>query len=182
MSKKNELATLGPTNDLIEKNKSSVPVTGNGTKRNLDLTKYTLELIALSETANREDPDSLWKSFLAYVEICIKYNVRVGNMGAYTALGIDRTTAGSWARGEQRKDDPRYKELILKIKAVCGSFREAAMSENSKDALNPLVGIWWQKNYDGLSNDPREYLGGPEDDDFIDLEEIKAKYADLPDD
>ena len=163
---------------------TSAPDTRPGTpgnQRTLAVLEYTLQVAKLGETADRDDPEDLWNHFIQYLEVCRSTNVKPGNLGAYSAMGMSKKTASDYYSGLRRAADPRYKELIYRVKSVCAAYREASMAE--KDGINPLVGIWWQKNFDGLSNDPRELIAEiGEDDVSRDAQSIKEKYADLPED
>lgn len=152
-----------------------------GNARTPAVLEYTLQVAQLGETANRDDPDDLWDHFMQYLKVCKETNVKPGNLGAYSAMGLSKKNVSDWSMGKNRVKDPRYAQLIFKVKSICGAYREAAMAE--KDGINPLVGIWWQKNFDGLSNDPREIIADYGDDDRNkDAQSIREKYADLPED
>lgn len=153
----------------------------SGSSRNVAVLNYTIAITKLGHSADISDPEDMWAHFMKYLEICAQYGVRVGNQGAYTSMGISKQLAAQWHLGQKKASDPRFKNLIDDVKRVCASYREAAMAE--KDGLNPLIGIWWQKNYDGMSNEPVPEI--PEANplnEIGDVQAIKEKYSDLPDD
>ena len=45
------------------------------------------------------------------------------------------------------RSSSEHRELIKKVKAFCGSYREMLGADGR---LNPVTLVWWQKNYDGL--------------------------------
>jgi hypothetical protein len=92
------------------------------------------------------------RRFLHYIETCQKYGKKVGNMAAYSAIGVYDELVTKWtkpdAKNQLRRDFFKY------VKAVCATYRESLMQDSK---VNPVVGIFWQKNYDGLK-DQKETL------------------------
>ena len=64
---------------------------------------------------------------------------------AYFAMGISKDDVYNWENGLTRSSE--HRELIKKVKAFCGSYREMLGADGR---LNPVTLVWWQKNYDGL--------------------------------
>ena len=60
------------------------------------------------------------------------------------AIGIDKTIAWKWENEQLSKD---RRNLIKSIRQVCAVYREQLMQDGK---VNPVVGIFWQKNYDGM--------------------------------
>ena len=65
-------------------------------------------------------------------------------------------------------------EFIKKVKAACALYREGLMQDGK---VNPVTGIFWQKNYDGFKDQqelvvtPTQTLG-----DDVPIQEIEEKY------
>ena len=49
-----------------------------------------------------------------------------------------------------KKDDPEVREFCIQVKKTCAMFRESLVKDGK---LNPVIGIFWQRNFDGLRND-----------------------------
>ena len=144
---------------------------------NTDLLDFTLLLLDNSRGADLDDVEGLEKRFFQYLELCRECNMKVGNMAAYTAMGITQTTARDWASG---KRGPAKQQLILKVKAVCAQYREAMMLDGT---VKEITGIWWQKAFDGMrDNDPLNDYVAAQLPGEIDADAIMEKYKDLPED
>lgn len=82
-----------------------------------------------------------------YMEYCYSNDIKVGNQVCYLALGIDKNTAYDWENG--RSFGKEHSDFIKKVKAICAGTREFLMQDGK---VNPITGIFWQKNYDGLKD------------------------------
>lgn len=139
-------------------------------------------VVATREIAKRadiNDPQSLMDCLQDYIMFCLENNVKLTNMAAYAACGVSAADIGNWEAGRTRANDKRYKEFAQFIRSVCSQYREQAMVEN---LINPAVGIWHQKNYDGFRDDP--VMVEAEDNGLEvkrDPDEIAAKYKDVID-
>lgn len=119
--------------------------------------------------------------FINYINVCAESGMKVGNLMAYNAIGIDHrrilelSTPG--ARGYR---GPQWQVFIQKIRSFCSAFREILMQDGK---INPVTGIFWQKNYDGLA-DKQEVVVTPGQDlgEQTSAEDLHKKYLDsLPD-
>ena len=120
-------------------------------------TKYISVIIETHQIAQDADPndiDSLYSCLNRYIQMCRDYDVKLTNMGAYQACGLSRETVNQWASGIKRKSNPAYAEFAQTIRAVCSEYREILMAEGK---LNPVTGIWWQKNYDRFEDKPAPF-------------------------
>lgn len=93
------------------------------------------------------DPDCIerWERFKAYLRLCAEQDMKVGNQMSYLAAGLNRWDIDKWTTcGNADKV-----ELIKKIRQICTVYREQLMADGK---VNPAVGIFWQKNYDGLKD------------------------------
>ncbi len=144
---------------------------------NTDLIDFTLLLLDNSRGADLDDVAGLEERFFKYLELCRECNMKVGNMAAYTAMGITQTTARDWQSGKRGQEK---QELILKVKAVCAQYREAMMLDGT---VKEITGIFWQKCFDGFrDNDPLTDYAVSQLPGEIDADAIMEKYKDLPED
>ena len=144
-------------------------------------TKFAAIILAtreIAKSADREDIDTLYDCLEQYLRFCIEHNVRITNAGAYAACGIDRHIVYRWATGSWRGDDPRYKQFALFIRGVWDEYREMLMAEGK---IHPVIGIWWQKNYDGFRDNPLDVVDTTDDGQKMTSAEIAAKYEGLDD-
>ena len=133
--------------------------------------------IGLKARQHRDDPEYLLDCFHEYLDLCESTGQRVGNLTAYSAIGVNHNTIDLWIRGDARKDDSRYRDLALYIKSICADYREMLAMENK---VHPALSIFWQRNFDGLTNEERVYV---EKTDLLgeikSKKEIQEKYKDL---
>lgn len=105
----------------------------------------------IASHADINDVRTLYVCLEEYIKYCIANDYIMTNTGAYAACGLTRSTISNWMHGiGKAQSDSAYKEFALTISGVAAEYRESAMS-NGK--LNPIVGIWWQKVYDGYRED-----------------------------
>lgn len=131
----------------------------------------------IAAEADINDPESLMRCLQKYMMLCAEQNIKISNMSAYAACGVSSTDVANWESGRTRANDKRYREFAKMIKSICSQYREAAMSEN---LLNPVLGIWWQKNYDGMTDQPLLEVDADAGLEIkADPDEIAAKYKGL---
>lgn len=131
----------------------------------------------------RNDPEKMvevmTERFQHYLAMCDKYGMKIGNQAAYFALGIDKQTAWDWVN--RPSVNSLLSDFIKKIQYFCATYREGMMEDGK---INPVVGIFWSKNYDGLKDQqevvmtPNNPLG--ETTDLKTLEQRYLEYADNP--
>lgn len=137
----------------------------------------TMDIARRTDSTNIE---SLYDALQEYLTLCMQTNTSVTNTGLYAALGVTGDTISNWISGKVRSADPRYKEFALLVRSICSQYRELAAAEGK---LHPTLLIWWQKQYDGMQDNPT-----PEkklSDDYqapVDPQEIAEKYKHLLDD
>lgn len=115
------------------------------------LVAHLMQSMDIARHTDRNDIDSLRNSLIDYLSLCARNNINVTNMGVYGALGLSQETISQWASGNARGTSPEYREFAQFVRKLCAQYRELAASENK---LNVALAIWWQKNYDGLRDDP----------------------------
>ena len=117
------------------------------------------------------------KLFAKQVKVDYKYDMKIGNQAAYAAIGIDKGIAWEWVN--RCTTNPARTDFIKKVQKVCALYREGLMQDGK---VNPVTGIFWQKNYDGMKDQtemvltPNNPLG-----DSADTEALARKYLDNAD-
>lgn len=107
-----------------------------------------------------------------YLCFCAENNRPVTNRGLYLALGVTKSTVDNWAK--KTESDPELAHCATKILSICSAYREMSAAENK---LNPVLTIWWQKNYDGMSNKQEVQLTVENPmGDRSNLDELERKY------
>lgn len=138
--------------------------------------QHVLRIHEIAMQADRKDPASLRACFLNYVALCAEDGFKVGNMAAAAAMGVDCPTVERWNRSK----DPEYKELAQFVKSTCSLFREGMVADGK---VNPVIGIFWQRNYDGLRNDTEQVqaVQTTQDDgeEGMTADDYRKKYGDL---
>lgn len=133
--------------------------------------------ITPKEPLDYADVDEMERRFYNYLELCAVWDMKVGNQAAYTAIGITKEQAWEWEN--VTKGNPRRSDFIKKVRQICGLYREGLMQDGK---INPVTGIFWQKNYDGMKDQsevvltPNNPLG-----DGKDTEALKQKYLEAAD-
>ena len=167
-------------NPVAVKEKSSVP---RKSKRKQEDDFNRRALMQIVETQNLaplddEDVDEMERRFNNYLRYCIDNNLKIGNMNAYRAIGITAEKASYWLSG-RGFENKRRTEFIRRVQQICASYREMLMQENK---ISVPVGIFWQKNYDGLKDVSESIVhhdeGGISNQT---AEELEARYADVVD-
>lgn len=96
------------------------------------------------------NPDDVKTAIYDYLTDCEKNSKRPGNMGMYRALGLSRQDVSDVIRGKNKsKVSP---ECIDIIKSALQSMSEYREQLGLQGRLNPVTLLFWQKNYDGLSD------------------------------
>ena len=141
---------------------------------NARLIDHIMGIHEIASHADRHDLLSLKSCFIAYLKLCQKNGFSVLNMAAYSAMGMNRVDFFNMCR----KDDPEVREFCNMVQETCGIFRESLV-ESGK--LNPVIGIFWQRNYDGLRNDTEQIQNALEQDDtYVNgSRSYKEKYKNL---
>ena len=111
--------------------------------------QHVIAIEEISKNADRKDLLTLRSCFMQYLALCQQDGCSVGNLAAYAAMGFDNSSWQSWIKhgDEERKEFARF------IKRTCALFREGLVADGD---LNPVIGIFWQRNFDGLRNDTEQ--------------------------
>jgi len=90
----------------------------------------------------------------------------------YLAMGLDRRTIEGWAKGEM--GTPQQRTFGSKILQICAIYREQMMLDGG---MSIIAGIFWQKNYDGMTDQPREVTEQRDPfEEVANLDELQDKY------
>ena len=55
-----------------------------------------MQAILPTEPLDRDDVEEMERRFAFYLEMCAQWDMKVGNMAAYAAIGIDKADAYEW--------------------------------------------------------------------------------------
>ena len=126
-----------------------------------------------TEPLDPDDVDEMERRFNHYLDVCARYDIKMGNQAAATAIGTTASQLICWER--ETKSNPTRAAFCKKVRQLCAMYREGLMADGK---VNPVTGIFWQKNYDGL-RDQSEVILTPNTDplgDKKDAEQLKDKY------
>jgi hypothetical protein len=73
--------------------------------------------------------------------------MKIGNQAAYAAIGINKDNVYDWT--VRREANPARADFLKRVQKVCAMYREGLMEDGK---VNPVTGIFWQKNYDGMKD------------------------------
>lgn len=145
------------------------PRTDEDIEYNARLITHIMQINEIAATADRHDILSLRSCFVAYLKLCQANGFNVSNLSAYAAMGMDYKTFFAFSK----KEDPEIREFCQWVKKTCAMFRENMVANNK---LNPVIGIFWQRNYDGLRNDTEQVQAAQEQEE--DSYETNSSYKD----
>ena len=152
----------------------------NAGERNNRFAAVIMAINEISKDANFNDIKSMYDCITRYIEFCYDHGVNITNGGAYAACGVSRQTISEWSHGLKRAaNSPEHQQFAKYLQQLCSINREQMMVDGK---LNPIIGIWWQKNYDGFSDRPAAEIEAGDDDQDLTANEIAEKYAGIGDD
>lgn len=96
-----------------------------------------------------EDPVAVKQRIEAYFRTCAEMELRPGNLGLYAALGLSRQQVHNDLTGRTEKLSPASRDLLKKAIQGLAAYREQLGAQGK---LNPITLLFWQKNYDGLTD------------------------------
>lgn len=146
--------------------------------KNAEEVEFTMKVLSIADQADQSDINSLKACFIRYIQLCRDSDHKIGNMAAYSSIGIDLKTAQNWTSPENRRKNAERAEMIDAINKICALYRESMISAGSVDKI---TGIFWQKSLDGLRDDaPPQTDNAPNVDAGKSPDAIAAKYKNLP--
>lgn len=139
------------------------------------LNRFVLAVTRLGAGSDRRDVDDLRNRFYAYIQLADLCGMKVGNMQAYAAMGVDRVTIEEWFY--KKKGTPEQQELAQEVRATCTAYREMLSQEGQ---INPVTAIFYHKNHDGF-RDQIDYVQQKDDPlgQKLSNEQIAKKYEDI---
>ena len=132
-----------------------------------------MQSIIPTEPLDYNDVAEMERRFVRYLQLCAECDMKVGNQAAYAAIGINKDLVYDWT--VRSSSNPTRSEFIKKVQQFCGMYREGLMEDGK---VNPVTGIFWQKNYDGMK-DQQEVVLTPNANPLgeqKDAEALKQKY------
>ena len=144
-------------------------------------TRYANFLLAVKRIAfgvDIKNVSDMRNRFYQYVQLCALTDMKLGNMNAYSAMGILAQHAFMWKSGGCGST-PERKALIEEVDSICSGSREIYAQDSQ---INPVLAIFYHKNYDGLRDissheiAPMDLLGDKQTPD-----QIAEKYKDIID-
>lgn len=132
-----------------------------------------MQEILPTEPLDHNDVEEMERRFQNYLQKCAEWDMKIGNQAAYAAIGINKDLVYEWT--VRRQTNPKRTEFIKKVQQFCAMYREGLMEDGK---VNPVTGIFWQKNYDGMK-DQQEVVLTPNANplgDQQDAEALKQKY------
>jgi len=160
---------------LAQRNKNIPPAICKSPEEieyNARLIEYSLKIQQIAGQTDRKDPVSVRSAIAAYFELSSAYGFKISNLSACAAIGIDRKTLYDWRNGARQE----FREIANMVLSVCCLSREQLIADGK---LNPVIGIFWQRNFDGLRNDTEQQqnIETDSDSETLTASEYKAKYA-----
>ena len=134
-----------------------------------------MQAILPTEPLDSNDVGEMERRFNRYLQLCAEWDMKIGNQAAYAAIGIDKGTAWDWENRSQ--GNPARTDFIKKVRQICAMYREGLMEDGK---VNPVTGIFWQKNYDGMK-DQQEVVLTPNQNPLGEqpnMEALEKKYLD----
>ena len=141
-------------NEMIEVvNTDKIRKSRGGNAKALDLlpgdaasnVTHLLAIKEIAQYADRDDPESLRNCYHMYLQYCQANDCRVSNIAAYASMGLTRKDVDNYLSGNRRTNDPRYRELMIEVKADCEMSRELLVNQG---AVNPVTYIFSSKVHD----------------------------------
>lgn len=166
------------TEAALAQRTKNIPTTQAKTPEEIDynarLIDHVLKVQAIAAQTDIKDPVSVRAAFLSFLQLCQEDGFKVSNLAACAAIGISRQTLINWSRSDREE----FRQIAELIQSTCALSREQLIADNK---LNPVIGIFWQRNFDGLRNDTEQTQSIEQDqtDDIRTASEYREKYGHL---
>ena len=112
---------------------------------------FIIDITPEEPLTNLNDVLTMQKRFKNYLEQCCKHNFKMGNQSCYLALGLTADQF-KYILHTPNVNRERY-EFCLQVKQILSTYREVQIQEGM---LNPVIGIFWQKHFDGYTDVPKK--------------------------
>lgn len=138
------------------------------------------EIIKPGYMINRNHPaaeniQEIKRRFDNYLKKCIEFNMTPCNGTAYFAMGTSYWSFRDWLSSR----NPELQNFAEYVRSYFGSVRDQMMVDGE---VHPAVGIFHQKNYDGLK-DQQEYVVSANSvlGEIVTEDELARKYLEVAD-
>lgn len=112
--------------------------------------QYHVDLLKMGQGVDKGNVAELQKRFANYLQYCIEHGVVPNNMSAYLGIGVNAVEMTYWRQGV--RGTPEHKKFAEEVAAFFASIHEQGGTDG---LMNPIQTIFWQKAYDGLSDQPK---------------------------
>lgn len=163
---------LAQRRDAVEKRKPRELITDEDFDKNSRQIEHIMKIQEIATHADKNDLVSMRSCFVAYLRLCQENGMRVGNLAAYAALGMTYVTFDLYSK----RKDPAIQEFCRLVRSTCALYRESMISDGD---INPVIGIFWQRNFDGLRNDTEQVQAIAESQEEDTSTAYKEKYRRL---
>ena len=139
--------------------------------------RYHRAMLAMRQGFDPKNVPDMYDRFYRYLQFCDENCIVPNNMSAYLAIGLNPQTVNAWKNKTQGTEEQH--QFALDITAFFSAIHEQGAIDGM---FNPVSGIFWQKAYDNLTDQPKievqvtDPLGEKRS-----AEEIADTYKDLPD-
>ena len=126
------------------------------------------------------NPEAVKQRVQSYFDQCSALGLRPGNMGLYASLGLSRQDVSDILAGRNKsKVSPACIDILQKAKQAMSVYREQL---GSAGKINPVTLIFWQKNFDGLTDAQQIEISRADNrlNAVYSPEEIQRMIADIP--
>lgn len=131
---------------MAGRNMTEAPVSSGD---NSKMIKMALSVFEAPEI-DLNDSQAVQQRIVDYFCRCDELQLRPGNMGLYSALGLSRQEVHNIISGrDKKKVSPATCDTIKKALRILSAYREML---GSTGKINPVTLIFWQKNFDGLQD------------------------------
>lgn len=144
----------------------------SGDGYNKKLIRFMREVAYKGPSYDTHDLVKLNELFDEYMDKCEKWDMKPGNQGMALALGVSYSTFKGWMNDpDEVKRDPARARVVREMCQFIATYRENLMIDAR---MNPVVGIFWQKNYDGMKDEQETVI--KHETDSVDVKRLKDKY------
>ena len=162
---------------LAQRNKNIPPAIAKTPEEiayNSRLIDFIMKTQEIASTTDIKDPETLRSALVNYLNLCNTSGFKITNLSCCAALGVKRSVLDSWLKSDRAE----YREIAEAVKMICCMSREQLIADNK---LNPVIGIFWQRNYDGLRNDTEQQqtIADQNQDDIVTASDYVKKYGRL---
>ncbi len=174
--KRGALTTADEVASKLTTPRNKAIINAIGTEKASAFVQYHLDLFKMGQNVDKKNVPELYERFANYLQYCVENGVVPNNMSAYLAIGVTFADISAWKNSKSTAEHKRFADDIA-------MFFASIHEQGGTDGLmNPIQTIFWQKAYDGLSDQPKveievtNPLGEKRT-----AEQIAKDYSDLPD-